>query len=184
MYDSGTPDVSSTSVGVLPCTTSAIANPTNSQHPHSTTIATRRMIGHGGGGGGGAGGADSNPNSRVMTVLAQMGLTGATQLPDGSIRLPDGRIVGEFGIGKDETGGGDGIEGSGGVGGRGASVSGVMKGVSASVQAMVQGLEAEVHASKKKLQVWHHGKREKMAGEHKHSASKARLDCVFALSRH
>lgn len=186
-YDSDTPDVSSTSVRVLALlhySTSAIANPTNSQHPHSTTIATRKMIGHGGGGGGGAGGADSNLNSRVMTVLAQMGLTGATQLPDGSIRLPDGRIVGEFGMEKDENGGGDGIEGSRGVEGRGASVSGVMKGVPASVQAVVQGLEAEVHASKKKLQVWHNGKPENMAGEHRHGVSKACLDCLFAESRH
>lgn len=102
---------------------------------------------------------DANPNARVMAVLAQMGLTGASQLPDGSIRLPDGRIVGDFGMDKDKNGGGDGFEGNVGVGGRGASVSEIMKGVPASVQAMVQGLEAEVRAAKKKLQVWRYEKK-------------------------
>ncbi|CAM9776279.1 unnamed protein product, partial [Hapterophycus canaliculatus] len=33
-------------------------------------------------------------NSRVVAVLAQMGFDGALELADGSIRLPDGRIVG------------------------------------------------------------------------------------------
>lgn len=108
-------------------------------------------------GGGARGVCDDDPNSRVLAVLAQMGLEGVTQLPDGSIRLPDGRIVGDFRLDGEGSAGDDGSGGSlaGGAGkrGRDACRRGMLKGVPAKVRMMVQGLEGEARGAKKKLQV-------------------------------
>ena len=111
-------------------------------------------------GNGGVGAASADANSRVMAVLAQMGVEGALQLPNGSIRLPDGRVVGNFGLdgegsGADAsastaTGGGG---GGGGGGGRAAYTSVILRGVPSNVRMMVQGLEGEVRGVKKKLKV-------------------------------
>lgn len=93
-----------------------------------------------------------------MAVLMQMGLDGVSQLPDGSIRLPDGRIVGNFGLdgegrdGDDSDAGGAGGAGGGGLG-RGSYMSGVLKGLPSGVRVMVEGLEAEVRRLKVKIQV-------------------------------
>lgn len=105
-------------------------------------------------GNGGVGGASADANSRVMAVLAQMGVEGALQLPNGSIRLPDGRVVGNFGL----DGEGSGADASasttsGGGGGRRAYTSVVLRGVPSNVRTMVQGLEGEVRGVKKKLKV-------------------------------
>lgn len=92
----------------------------------------------------------------MMAVLAQVGLEGASQLPNGFIRLPDGRIVGNFGL-DGEGSGGDGSNssaGGGGPGGRGAYASTILRGVPSNVRVMVQGLEGEVRGVKKKLKVW------------------------------
>lgn len=92
----------------------------------------------------------------MMALLAQMGLEGASQLPNGSIRLPDGRIVGNFGL-DGEGSGGDASNSSasgGGAGGRGAFTSVILRGVPSNVRTMVQGLEGEVRGVKKKLKVW------------------------------
>ena len=115
-------------------------------------------LANGGGAGGGLGGAGGDPNARVMAVLMQMGFEGVSQLPDGSIRLPDGRIVGNFGLdgdGRDwdDGGAGGGGGGAGGGLGRGAYASEVLKGVSPGVRAMVEGLEGEVRRLKVKIQV-------------------------------
>lgn len=105
---------------------------------------------------GGAGGMGVDPNARVMAVLAQMGITGASQLADGSIRLPDVRIVGQFGLGGDDDAGG--AEGS--SGGRGSErarfglgARGKLKWLPADVQMMVEELQTEVRGGRKKLQV-------------------------------
>ncbi|CAN0188143.1 unnamed protein product [Ectocarpus fasciculatus] len=104
----------------------------------------------------GPGGVSADANSRVLAVLAQMGLAGAVQLPNGSIRLPDGRIVGNLGL-DGEGSGGDASNslasggGPGAGGGRGAYASGILKGVPPNVRTMVQGLEGEVRGLKKKL---------------------------------
>lgn len=106
----------------------------------------------------GPGGVSAEANSRVLAVLAQMGLADAMQLPNDSIRLPDGRIVGNFGL-DGEGSGGDAsnsmasVGGPGGGGGRGAYASGILKGVPPGVRTMVQGLEGEVRGLKKKLKV-------------------------------
>lgn len=115
----------------------------------------RSRLGHGGGGAGGGTGPGADPNGRVLAVLAQMGLDGVSQLPDGSIRLPDGRIVGNFGLDGEGSGadGSDADDGEAGWGGRGAYATGILKGVPASVQMMVQGLETEICGVKKKFQV-------------------------------
>ena len=117
---------------------------------------SRLRLEHGGGAGGGLGGAGGDPNARVMAVLMQMGLEGASQLPDGSIRLPDGRIVGNFGLdgeGRDGNHSDAGDGGGGGGLGRDSYASGVLKGVSSTVRAMVEALEGEVRRLKVKLQV-------------------------------
>jgi len=107
-------------------------------------------------GNGGVGGASADANSRVMAVLAQMGVEGAFQLPNGSIRLPDGRVVGNFGL-DGEGSGADASDstasGGGGGGGRGAYTSVILRGVPNNVRVMVQGLEGEVRGVKKKLKV-------------------------------
>ncbi|CAM9275507.1 unnamed protein product [Ectocarpus sp. 8 AP-2014] len=119
-------------------------------------IARRSRLGNGGLGADGPGGVSAEANSRVLAVLAQMGLADAMQLPNGSIRLPDGRIVGNFGL-DGEGSGGDAsnsmasVGGPGGGGGRGAYASGILKGVPPGVRTMVQGLEGEVRGLKKKL---------------------------------
>ncbi|CAN0117052.1 unnamed protein product, partial [Ectocarpus sp. 4 AP-2014] len=119
-------------------------------------IARRSRLGKGGMGADGPGGVSAEANSRVLAVLAQMGLADAMQLPNGSIRLPDGRIVGNFGL-DGEGSGGDAsnsmasVGGPGAGGGRGAYVSGILKGVPPGVRTMVQGLEGEVRGLKKKL---------------------------------
>lgn len=95
-------------------------------------------------------------NAHVMAVVAQMGLEGVTQLPDGSIRLPDGRIVGNVGLdGEESDGDGNEVSRGGGAGkwDGGAHASAIFKGVPPSVQAMVKDLEAEVRRVKEKLQV-------------------------------
>lgn len=97
----------------------------------------------------GAGGVDLN--ARVMSVLAQIGLTGASELPDGSIRLPDGRIIGELSLGGDQETGNTGEKSRGGVG---AGASRTLQGLPASVRRMVEALEAEVRGCKKKVQVF------------------------------
>ncbi|CAM9464616.1 unnamed protein product, partial [Laminaria digitata] len=115
----------------------------------------RLRLEHGGGAGGGLGGGGGDPNARVMAVLMQMGLEGASQQPDGSIRLPDGRIVGNFGLDGEGRDGDDSDAGGGSGGGglaRGSYASGVLKGVPASVRAIVEGLEGEVRRLKVKLQ--------------------------------
>ena len=94
----------------------------------------------------------------MVAVLAQMGLEGASQLPNGSIRLPDGRIVGNFGL-DGEGSGGDASNssaggGRGGAGGKGTFTSTILRGVPPNVRTMVQGLEGEVRDVKKKLKVW------------------------------
>lgn len=112
-------------------------------------------LGNGDGGVGGPGGTRGDPNARVMAVLAQMGLEGVSQLPNGSIRLPDGRIVGNFGLegGGSGSGGEDGDLRSGEGGGRGLFASGILKEFPESVQMMVEGLEASLRSVKKKLHV-------------------------------
>lgn len=87
----------------------------------------------------------------MVAVLAQMGFDGATELPDGSIRLPDGRIVGNFGL--DGGGSGGDASSSAAGGGRGAYASVMLQGVPPNVRVMVQGLEGEVRIAKKKLKV-------------------------------
>ncbi|CAN0258634.1 unnamed protein product, partial [Ectocarpus sp. 12 AP-2014] len=119
-------------------------------------IARRSRLGNGGMGADGLGGVSAEANYRVLAVLAQMGLADAMQLPNGSIRLPDGRIVGNFGL-DGEGSGGDAsnsmasVGGPGAGGGRGAYASGILKGVPPGVRTMVQGLEGEVRGLKKKL---------------------------------
>ncbi len=109
-------------------------------------------------GNGGVGGASADANSRVIAVLAQMGVEGALQLPNGSIRLPDGRVVGNFGLdgegsGADASASTASGGGGGGGGGRGVYTSVVLRGVPSNVRMMVQGLEGEVRGVKKKLKV-------------------------------
>lgn len=110
-------------------------------------------LGHGDGGGG-LGGMGIDPNARVLAVLAQMGMAGAYELPDGSIRLPDGRVVGQFrladgrdGVGTDGTS--PGHDGSGFVSG----LSRMLNGLPRNVRVMIEGLEVELRGGKKKLQV-------------------------------
>lgn len=91
----------------------------------------------------------------MMAVLVQMGLEGASQLPNGSIRLPDGRIVGTFGLDGEGSGGeANNSSAGGGGGGKGTHTSTILRGVPPNVRTMVQGLEAEVRGVKKKLKVW------------------------------
>ncbi|CAM9832113.1 unnamed protein product, partial [Pylaiella littoralis] len=111
----------------------------------------RLRLGNGGLGGDGPGGASAEANSRVLAVLAQMGLEGSMQLPNGSIRLPDGRIVGNFGLDAEGSGGDASNSTAGGVGGRAAYTSVILRGVPPNVRTMVQGLEGEVRGVKKKL---------------------------------
>lgn len=106
-------------------------------------------VGGGAGGVSGAGGVD--PNARVMAVLAQVGLTGATELPDGSIRLPDGRIVGDFSLGG-ETDAGDASDGKGRVG-VGPAASRSLQGLPTNVGMIVERLEAEVRSGRENIQV-------------------------------
>lgn len=99
----------------------------------------------------------TDQNARVMAVLAQMGLEGVSRLPNGAILLPDGRVVGEFGLDEDGNGYNYG-EGWGGDLGEGFNkrstyVNKILKDSPLSVQILVRGLEEEVRAAKKKLQV-------------------------------
>lgn len=89
----------------------------------------------------------------MLAVLAQMGLEGAMQLPNGSIRLPDGRIVGNFGLDAEGSGGDASSSTAGGGGGKAAYTSVILRGVPPNVRTMVQGLEGEVRSVKKKLKV-------------------------------
>lgn len=86
-----------------------------------------------------------------------MGLEGASHMANGSIRLPDGRIVGNFGLDGEGSGGDASYSsasgGGGGHGGRGAHASTILRGVPSNVRLMVQGLESEVRGVKKKLKV-------------------------------
>lgn len=114
-------------------------------------------LGHGGGSGG-MGGIGVDPNARVLAVLAQMGIAGASELPDGSIRLPDGRIVGQFGSCDGDEAGTGGVVSQGlRRGGFGMGSSRMLKGLPACVQMMVEGLENDICGSKRKLQVYSPG---------------------------
>ena len=92
-----------------------------------------------------------------MIVLAQMGLKGLSRLPNGAIRLPDGRVVGEFGLDGMGSGGGGSIGSGGGlVDGRyrrSAYTRGILKGIPLDVQMLVRSLEEEVYVANIKLQV-------------------------------
>lgn len=109
-----------------------------------------------GNGGAGPGGVTAEANARVMAVLEQIGLEGASQLPNGSIRLPDGRIVGSLGLDGEGSGGDASNSSAGGGGSRagGAYTSTILRSVPSNVRVMVQGLEGEVRGVKKKLKVW------------------------------
>lgn len=105
--------------------------------------------------GGGTSGTD--PNARVMAVLTQMGLEGVSRLPNGAILLPDGRVVGEFGLDGGDSGYSYGEVCSGDLGEgfnkRSAYMNKILKDSSLSVQILVRGLDEEVRAAKTKLQV-------------------------------
>lgn len=105
--------------------------------------------------GGGASGTD--PNARVMAVLAQMGLEGVSRLPNGAILLPDGRVVGEFGLDGGSNDYNYGEVCGGGLGGgfnqRSAYTNKILKDSPLSVQILVRSLDEEVRAAKTKLQV-------------------------------
>lgn len=91
----------------------------------------------------------ANPNLRVLEVLKQMGIEGTVQ-EDGTILLPDGRVVGSaMAVG---SGGGDGIHLASATSlPRGAEMDQMLDGASAELQELVADLSHQAKLMKTKM---------------------------------